>query len=284
MRDKSLYDLLDTDVKHQIEDPELQNHANKFFMNDYDNLDMDEIKHFLSNKLLSNPNNNIKGHETFSHTEFIIGVTQFIDNLIMKYGIKGVQILEHDYTYYQRLDPTIKFSQIGKLDQNKPLLISMPFAGHCDVHKQMDDILEECTAKNIDVHLDCAWLPCSENIQFDFNHPCIKSFASSLSKAYSLGWNRIGIRWTKKIDETDSITIYNRFNMYNKSLCKIGYHYAKKFPIDFLWNKYRNFYYNGCKQTYTFPTKIIWLSKGLYGELYGTNKLLQHLYNISVSN
>jgi hypothetical protein len=284
MRNKELFDLLDTGVRKQIADPELTQHANNFILDDYRDLETHDIQTFFSKKILENPSNKISGYEKFIHHEFVIGVTQFIDNLVMKHGINGLQILKHDYTYYQRLNPDLKFAEINRLEPYKPLVMSMPFAGHCDVHKDMNKILKECQQKNIDVHLDCAWLTCAEGINFNFDHPCIKSFASSLSKAYNLGWNRIGVRWTKEVDPTDPITIYNKFHMYNESLCKIGYHMAKHFPINFLWEKYRNFYYQGCRETYTFPTKIIWLTKDPYGELYGTSKLLTHLYNVSMND
>lgn len=284
MRNKDFFNLLEVETKSQIEDNEIEDHINKFHLKDYYNIDVNQIKNFLADKIISNPSNKLTGHNVFKHIEFTIGVTQFIDSIIMKYGINGIQVVQHDYTYYQRLDPAIKFAEIGKLDPTKPLLISMPFAGHCDVHKQMDTILDECEEKNIDIHLDCAWLTCAERITFNFDHPCIKSFASSLSKAYSLGWNRIGIRWSKKIDESDSVTIYNRYKMYNKSLIMIGYHVAKQFPINFYWQKYKELYYQACRETYTFPTKIIWLSRDLDGQLFGISKLLEHLQNISVSN
>ena len=279
MIDKTLYNLLEQNEKSQINDDEINHHIKTFNIKDYLDINMQDIKNVMATSILKMPNNKLLGYKDFNHIEFCIGVTQFIDNLIMKHGLDNIQILEHDYSYYKRLNQNLKFAQIGKLVPNKILLMSMPFAGHCDVHYQMQEILAECTEKNIDVHLDCAWLTCADDITFDFNHHCIKSFASSLSKCYTLGWNRIGIRWSRKIDETDSITIYNKFNMYNKSLCMIGYHLLKKFPINYYWGKYRDCYKQGCRKTYTFPTKIIWLAKDLNGNLFGTSKLVKHLYH-----
>lgn len=284
MRSKEYDHFLDTKSKHQIEDSELISHMNTFRLSEYRNIDMLQIKEDISNAILLNPSNNISGYEHYSYKEFCIGVTHFIDNLIMKHGLSNLQIFQHDYAYYQRLDPNLNFATLGKLKPNSVLIMSMPFAGHCDVHNQMGEILAECTEKNIDVHLDCAWLTCAEGIKFNFNHPCIKSFASSLSKCYTLDWNRIGIRWSRTIDENDSITIFNKFNMYNKSLCMIGYHALQKYPINYYWTKYKEAYLDGCKKTFTFPTKIIWLSKDLNGNLYGVSRLVQHLHDVSVSH
>ena len=284
MRNQKLFDFLQTGRKSMINNAEVEAHIKKFSFEEYKDISIGDTKTVFAEAILGNPSNNIKGYDKFEHKELIIGVTQFIDNLIMKYGLKGLQIFEHDYTYYQRLDPDIKFAKIGQLTAEVPLIMSMPFAGHCDVHKNMQDILDECYEKNIDVHLDCAWLTCAENISFDFSHPNIKSFASSLSKAYSLDWNRIGIRWTKQKDDTDAITIYNNFKLYNDSLCKIGYHMVNKFPINYYWQTYRELYHYGCRQTYTFPTKIIWLTKGLDGELFGMSKLLEHLYDVGMTH
>ena len=44
---------------------------------------------------------------------------------------------------------------------------------------------------NIPVHIDSAWIGCIRDIEFNFNHPAIKTFAVSLSKA-GIGNNRIG--------------------------------------------------------------------------------------------
>ncbi len=278
---RELKSLLQLGNFTQIKDPELIQHANSFSLQDYNNIPDSYINNVMVEKLKSTKLNNLTGFKPFKFQEFVIGVTQFIDSLIMQHGIKNIQILEHDYKYYWRLDQKIKYSQIGKLQPDSHMILGMPFPGHCGTHHNMENIISECNEKNISLHLDCAWLGCAKNITFDFNQDCIKTFAMSFSKAYNLGWNRIGIRWSRKIDPTDSITIFNHHNMYNSSLIKIAYHYIKDFDIDYLWTKYQTHYDEICKETLTMPTDIVWLGKDIRGQLVGMADALQH---VSVSN
>lgn len=44
--------------------------------------------------------NTLTGLDEFPVVEIIMGVNHYLDNLLIDYGIDGVQILEHDYTYY----------------------------------------------------------------------------------------------------------------------------------------------------------------------------------------
>ena len=120
-----------------------------------------------------------------------------------------------------------------------PLLIAMPFPGHLGIHRQMTEILQICTDKCIDVHLDCAWLTSAFDINFNFDQPCIKSFAMSFSKAYDLHWNKIGLRWSRTCDQTDSITILNNSSAISKANLYVATRYMQKFSIDHLVKKYK---------------------------------------------
>ena len=272
---KDLKALLQTEGFTQIKDPELLQHADTFNLQDYNNIPDSYIINAMVEKLKSSKLNRLTGYKPFKFQEVIIGVTQHIDNLVMKHGLQNLQILEHDYKYHWRLNQDIKYAQLGKLRPNSHMIVGMPFPGHCGKHNDMDEIISECNHKNIALHLDCAWINCAKNIEFNFDQPCIKSFAMSFSKAYGLGWNRIGIRWSKEIDPTDSITIFNHHNMYNTSLIKIAYHYIKEFDIDYLWNKYENIYQQICRETLTMPTDVVWLGKDIRGQLVGMADALQ---------
>tara|TARA_S200002703_G_C3786500_1_gene242519 strand:- start:871 stop:1719 length:849 start_codon:yes stop_codon:yes gene_type:complete len=279
--DKELKALLQTTDFKQIKDPELIHHADKFRLQDYKDIPDSTIIHAMIEKLKSTKINNLSGYEPFKHQEVVIGVTQHIDNLVMKHGLENLQILEHDYKYHWRLNQHIKYAKLGNLKPNSHMILGMPFPGHCCKHNDMDQIISECNEKNISLHLDCAWINCAKDIEFNFDQECIKSFAMSFSKAYGLGWNRVGIRWSRQIDPTDSITIFNQHNMFNTSLIKIAYHYAKHFDIDYLWNKYEQAYKKICKDTLTMPTNTVWLGKDIRGNLVGMADALQ---SVSMSN
>ena len=151
----------------------------------------------------------------------------------------------------------------------------MPFPQTGEKHTDMDEILYECKLKNIPIHIDGAWITCCRDINFDLNNDVIHSVGISLSKGLGLGWNRIGLRWTKKFKQ-DSITIMNDYNMNIKVSTKIGLHFMRKFPIDYLWNTYGNIYYKICNDFNLTPTKSIYLALR-DGHPVGVSPLIRYL-------
>jgi hypothetical protein len=170
-----------------------------------------------------------------------------------------VQTLKGDYRYHNRLNPNIVFSIPGYLQNDLPLIIAMPFPSIGDVHSQMKEILDECLEKEIPVHIDGAWLTCCRDINFDASHPAICSVGISLSKGLGLGWNRVGLRWTKN-EEPDSITIMNDFNMNLRAPVMIGLHFLRNLEPDYLWTNHEEQYYKVCNDFDLTPTKSIYLA------------------------
>jgi hypothetical protein len=205
--------------------------------------------------ILASTLNNVTGLETFYRKDVCIGCTQFIDTIYTK---GPVQVISGDYRYHQRLG-LAKINNIGTLTPNMPLIIAMPFPSTGSPHNSMDKVLQEAIEKNIPVHIDAAWLTCCRDINFNFDHPAIRSVAVSLSKGLGLGWNRIGVRWTKDLDP-DAITIMNDFKMNNRALTMIGLHFIRQLPTDYLWNKYGDVYYKICKDFNLEPTNAIYLA------------------------
>lgn len=218
--------------------------------NVYDNFKNEADKYFNSTQL-----NNFKGLTSFNRIDIINGCTQYIDNLYMQ---GKVQVLAGDYRYHNRLGLCV-VSTLGKLQHNTPLIIAMPFPSTGAVHVNMTELLSECTIKNIPVHIDGAWITCCRDIVFDFNHPSIHSVGISLSKGLGLGWNRVGLRYTREL-VTDSITIMNDFNMNLRAPAMIGLHFIRNLPYDYLWEKYGDSYYKICRDFNLTPTKCIYLA------------------------
>jgi hypothetical protein len=233
----------------------------------------DEFKILAEEWIFSSTLNNLTGITAFSRKDIIIGCTQFIDSIYMK---GDVQVLENDYRYHERLK-LASFSSIGKLKPNIPLIISLPFPQVGSVHDQMAALLEESINKNIPVHIDGAWITCCKNVNFDFDHPAIKSVGISLSKGLGLGWNRIGLRWSRETTQ-DAITIMNNFSMNNRALVMIGLHFLKKFPPDYLWKKYEKFYDKVCYDFKLEKTKSIHLALKA-GSPVGVSPLIRYLMN-----
>lgn len=227
------------------------------------------------NYFASSKRNHIIGLDQFEFVDATIGCTHYIDNLIQTYGISGLQIFEHDYKYYKRLDPTLNFAKLGKLDPNKPILIAAPFPGYLNLHINWQQILDECFEKDIDIHIDGCWMGAATDITLNLDHHSVKSICFSLSKSLGMNWNRIGMRFCK-LPVIDSISIQNKFCMIPEFLMLNAVIAMETLSIDYLWNTYESKYYNICKNLSLRPSKIIYAAHSIdRKKLYGLKKLIE---------
>jgi hypothetical protein len=208
-----------------------------------------------SNWIDSTTVNTLTGLDTYTRKDIIIGCTQYIDNLYMQ---GPVQTITDDYRYHNRLGLST-INDVGSLIPNVPLIIAMPFPSTGDIHISMKELLDECVKKDIPVHIDGAWISCCRNIVFDFSHPSIKSVGISLSKGLGLGWNRVGIRYTKEPVQ-DSISIMNDFSMNNRALITIAKYFMDNTQPDYLWHKHNINYSKVCKDFNLSETNCIYLA------------------------
>lgn len=240
---------------------------------DISDLVYDRFKTETERWILSSKLNSIQGLEAFQRKDIIIGCTQFIDSTYMN---GPVQTIWGDYRYHQRLGLSY-VREPGTLMKDIPLLIAMPFPSIGKPHENMENILDECLEKNIPVHIDGAWVTCCRSVNFNFDHPSVVSVGISLSKGLGLGWNRIGVRWTRNFKQ-DSITIMNDFNMNNRALAMIGLHFIRSLPNDYLWNTHGDRYYKVCNDFDLTPTNSIHLALRA-GEPVGVSPLIRYLEN-----
>jgi len=216
----------------------------------------------------------LNGLNAFPNTDVIIGCHHYLDGLLIQHGINGIQVVDHDYRYYSRLDPTKTWAVPGELEPNTPLVIATPFPGYLGLHPDFDNLLDEAEQKNIDVHLDMAWLSASKGIEIDVNRPCIKSIGISLTKGYGASWNRVGIRYTKTVNEHDPITIFNGVNMCPDAVVRNGILLLENIPSGYLWDTYENQYLGLIDQYNLDVGNIIFAAYGKDRIIYS----LSHLY------
>jgi hypothetical protein len=257
--------LVDNHIEHLIQDV-LSGKLDKDITDSvYTNFKKEMTAWLLKSRL-----NTIKGLDTFNRVDIINGCTQFIDTVYMK---SRPQVIKGDYRYHHRLGNWDM--QVGLLHNDAPLVIAMPFPSTGDVHDKMKEILDEAGDKGIDVHVDGAWYTCCRGIDFDVSHPAIKSVAISLSKGLGLGWNRIGLRWTKDTSP-DAITIMNDFNMNLRAPVMIGLHFIRNLTPDYLWNTHGDRYRQVCADFGLTPTKSIYLALQ-NGQPVGVSPLIRYL-------
>ena len=226
--------------------------------------------------LLQSKLNTITGLDSFDRVDIVNGCTQFIDTVYMN---GSVQVLAGDYRYHARLGNW--YTHPGFLNERKQLIVAWPFPSTGDTHEQMKEILDEASDKGISVHVDGAWLTCCRGINFDVSHSAIRSVSISLSKGLGLGWNRVGLRWTKSRD-ADAITIMNEFNMNLRAPTMIGLHFLRNLQPDYLWNTHGDSYYKVCKDFDLTPTQAIYLALKDKQPV-GISPLIRYLENANLS-
>jgi hypothetical protein len=231
-----------------------------------------DFKATMSDWLENSKLNNITGLDTFDRIDIMQGCTQYIDSIYMK---GEVQVLNGDYKYHHRLGNWGR--AVGSLSPKIPLVIAMPFPSTGAVHNQMTEILDEAQDKGISVHVDGAWLTCCRGINFDLSHPSIRSVGISLSKGLGLGWNRVGLRWTKNT-QPDSISIMNDFHMLLRAPVMIANHFLSNFESDYLWNTHGNNYFKICQDFNLTPTPAIHIAMRDNCPV-GVSPLLRYLEN-----
>jgi hypothetical protein len=222
---------------------------------------------FRSSKL-----NKIEGLEFFKRVDIITGCTQSIDTQYMK---GPVQILRGDYRYHERLNPNIEYSQHGSLKGGVPLILAQPFPSTGDTTRGFSDLMEEAFYKDVQVHIDGAWMSCSRDIRLNLIYIPIETVSLSLSKGMGLGWNRIGLRFTNN-PEPDAITIMNDFKMNNRAPAMIALHFIRNLEPDYLWNTHGERYYKVCSDFNLTPTKSIYLALR-DGHPVGVSPLIRYL-------
>lgn len=200
----------------------------------------------VTNWIKSSKLNNIKNLESLKFKNVILGVSQQIDELHYKYGNRLV-IMEGEYAYHWRLNSNIlKVSHYSSIPARSVLVISYPSVITASNITDIDELLDFCYKNSIEVHIDAAWLGQCKNIEIDVSHPAINTFSISLSKAFSMGSQRIGVRYSKtQID--GPINIMNSFGYNNISDMWIGCNMIDKFGSDFWWKNYNTEYTKVCK-------------------------------------
>ncbi len=196
--------------------------------------------------ILASKFNTIDGLNNFTVRHAILGVTQQIDELHYLYKDRLV-IFEGEYAYHWRLNPNItRINHYTDIKPNSVLVMSYPSVKFAGNFEKVEEVLDYCFDNGVDVHIDAAWLGQCRNIYFDAAHPAVKTFSVSLSKAFFMGSQRIGIRYSKDV-VSGPISIMNDFGYNNVSDMWIGCHMIDTFGEDFWWKNYADKYTQVCK-------------------------------------
>ena len=181
--------------------------------------------------------NYLENWDSMPYVDLTMGCGHFIESFVLgQHGLDNFQILPDEYAYYSFLGKW--GTPAGSLEPNKPLIITLPHYKWGDLRPEWDDVIAECEQKDIDIHIDLAWLTLARDINIDLGHPAIRSIGLGLSK-FDCSWNRVGLRYTKQ-RKLDSITIFNKFYSLpvNENLYSAGVYIANNLSRDYMWDTY----------------------------------------------
>ena len=185
------------------------------------------------------------GLDNFHIRHTILGVTQQLDELHQLHK-NNISVFKGEYKYHKRL-PSFVRELDNRLDimSGECVIISAPSTITTNLLPDMTKILDYCHAIDAEVHIDGAWFPQCRDFQLDVSHPAIKSVSVSLSKAFGMGSQRIGIRYMRE-PVVGPISIMNDYGYQNVSDAWIGVEAIKHFGPDYWWRNYEDKYEQVC--------------------------------------
>lgn len=208
-------------------------------------------KWFKSTKL-----NTLHNWDKMPHIDITMGCAHYIESFIIgQGGIDNFQVLDDEYAYYSFLGKW--GTPLNELKPNLPLIITLPHWKWGGLRPEWNDVLKICEERNIEIHIDMAWLTLSKGIEIDLGHPNIRSIGLGLSK-FGAQWNRVGLRYSKQ-RRMDSITIFNEFyiKFVNDNLYSCGAYIAQNIERDYSWNTYGDLNNQICEHFGYEPTNLI---------------------------
>ena len=125
------------------------------------------------------------------------------------------------------------------------VVISYPSCITTGMIDGFDDLLDRCDKIGVPVHIDGAWFGQCRNVVLDVSHPAIKTVSVSLSKAFGMGSQRIGIRYSRERN-VGPISIMNDFDYANVSDMWIGVNMMETLGADYWWKTYGALYSKVC--------------------------------------
>ena len=189
----------------------------------------------------------VNGVEQYTHMCFTQGTTESFAQFYIRYRDNHrLRIAKGEYFYNQMMKSLWYSDNFAWLDdepikEGDVVLLSVPFADTGAVPSSLEKILCDCDRLKVPVMLDLAYLNLAVDMSFDLSHPCIEYVVSSLSKVFPIENHRVGIRLQKEPFE-DQIYVINEYNYNYINLLSayLGTAMMKKFPADYVFEKYHH--------------------------------------------
>lgn len=171
------------------------------------------------------------------HYYIINGITQGIDSWL--HGKSSIGVVNNDYTYYEKISHARGISIVDPSSKCDGVIISCPFSYNGATNFQQK-IVYDCAERNIPIFIDLAYLGLTNKFTLDISHNKKVTVAYSMSKHYSLCFDRIGILWSSEPDR--ELEIMNQVGYVNITGIQRSQILIDQFPMDFIYQKYQNQY------------------------------------------
>ena len=233
---------------------------------DLDNFGVTQFESGWRTWLSNSSYNKIIGLESMEHCAFCPGTTDAFGEFISRYHNNRIRVSRSDFIITRVLSKAYNrnlcYLEDDELRAGDSLIISVPFSGNGAMHPEFDKIMDTCDSLNIPVFIDAAYFGISHGITYDLTRPCIKDIATSLSKNFVGNPMRLGVRFTKdRIDDSITIALLGA-NIFDKVNGYISSELLKKFPQDWLIEKYMDKSKTVCKELGLQPTNTLTLAIG----------------------
>jgi len=189
------------------------------------------------------------------------GNTDALNLILLNNKYSTVYTLPHEYAYYSYISSTLKIPLINftndtlsDLKDHGIVCLSVPasFDGEIESKQQ---IIDYCQQNNIPLFIDVAYCGLTEHHQINIKNTPNTFFAFSFSKTLSLAFNRIGVLYTGQ--PVVSLSIMNKLGYVNLSGAATALSLMKKIPCNYVYENYKDQYFNICTELKLTPTKCI---------------------------
>jgi Cys-tRNA synthase (O-phospho-L-seryl-tRNA:Cys-tRNA synthase) len=221
----------------------------------------------------------VKGIEQYNHMCFTQGTTESFAQFYIRYrNNKRLRIARGEYFYHQMMkalwyDDNFAWLEDEPIKEGDVVLLSVPFSDTGAVPNDLEKILCDCDRLKVPVMIDLAYLNISVDLQFNLDHSCIEYVVSSLSKVFPIETHRIGIRMQKEPFE-DQIYVINEhnYNYINLLSAYLGTAMMKKFPANYVFDKYHSKQLAFCQKLDLVPSYCVYFGLDYTGRFKEYNR------------
>jgi len=221
----------------------------------------------------------VTGIEQYSHMCFTQGTTESFAQFYIRYrNNKRLRIARGEYFYHQMMkalwyDDNFAWLEDEPIKEGDVVLLSVPFSDTGAVPNDLEKILCDCDRLKVPVMIDLAYLNISVDLQFNLDHSCIEYVVSSLSKVFPIETHRIGIRMQKEPFE-DQIYVINEhnYNYINLLSAYLGTAMMKKFPANYVFDKYHSKQLAFCQKLDLVPSYCVYFGLDYTGRFKEYNR------------